>query len=68
MRSTSKPLAREPALVLGTNGRSYANAASIRLADRSGAASSGAGGPGPGPSRCRTAASRCRTAVLDVVS
>jgi hypothetical protein len=34
MSSTPKPLARDPALVLGNSGRIYANAASIPLADR----------------------------------
>jgi hypothetical protein len=36
MSSTPKPLARDPALVLGNNGRIYANAVSIPLADRVG--------------------------------
>jgi hypothetical protein len=36
MSSTLKPLARDPALVLGNNGRIYANAASIPLAFRVG--------------------------------
>jgi hypothetical protein len=36
MSAIPKPLALDPALVLGTNGRNYANAAPIPLADRVG--------------------------------
>jgi hypothetical protein len=36
MSATPKPLARDPDLVLGTNGRIYVNASSLPLAERQG--------------------------------